>query len=44
MDDKSYCVAMMQYYDEVLAQSARNYIFTLDKKCEQRYRGRTTIK
>lgn len=33
----SYRAEMMQYYDEVLAQSARNYAFTLDKKWEQRY-------
>ena len=28
----------MRYYDEVMAQSARNYAFTLNKKWEQRYR------
>lgn len=28
----------MRYYDEAMAQSARNYAFTLDKKWEQRYR------
>ncbi len=38
MSEKSYRVEMMQYYDEVLAQSARNYAFTSDKKWEQRYR------
>lgn len=27
----------MRYYEEVLAQSARNYAFTRDKKWEQRY-------
>ena len=37
MDEKSYRAEMMQYYDEVLAQSARNYAFTTDKKWEQRY-------
>jgi|GEM_PF-2526179 len=37
MIDKSYRAEMMQYYDEVLAQSARNYAFTSDKKWEQRY-------
>ena len=38
MSEKSYRAEMMQYYDEVLAQSARNYAFTSDKKWEQRYR------
>ncbi len=28
----------IRYYDEVLTQSARNYIFTQDKKWEKRYR------
>jgi len=31
-------VQLMRYYEEVLAQSARNYGFTQDKKWEQRYR------
>jgi len=34
----NYHEEMMQYYEEVLAQSARNYAFTSDKKWEQRYR------
>jgi len=34
---KSYHAEMMQYYEEVLSQSARNYAFTSDKKWEQRY-------
>ena len=38
MNDKLYRAEMMQYYDEVLAQSARNYVFTTDKKWEQRYK------
>ena len=38
MSEKSYRAEMMQYYDEVLAQSTRNYAFTSDKKWEQRYR------
>jgi len=38
MNEKSYRAEMMQYYDEVLAQSARNYAFTSDKKWEKRYR------
>ena len=37
MSDESYGAEIMQYYDEVLAQSARNYAFTSDKKWEQRY-------
>ena len=37
MSEKSYRAEIMQYYDEVLAQSARNYAFTSDKKWEQRY-------
>ena len=37
MSYKSYHVEMMQYCEEVLAQSARNYAFTSDKKWEQRY-------
>jgi len=37
MGEKSYRAEMMQYYDEVLAQSARNYAFTSDKKWEQRF-------
>ena len=28
----------IRYYDEVLTQSARNYVFTEDKKWEERYR------
>ena len=38
MNNNSFRVELMQYYDEVLAQSARNYAFTLDKKWEHRYR------
>jgi len=34
---KSYHAEMMQYYEEVLSQAARNYAFTSDKKWEQRY-------
>lgn len=37
MSNMSYRAEMMQYYDEVLTQSARNYAFTFDKKWEQRY-------
>lgn len=33
-----YYIQLMRYYEEVLAQSARNYAFTKDKKWEQRYR------
>ncbi|WP_268541356.1 two-component system sensor histidine kinase NtrB [Candidatus Nitrosotenuis cloacae] len=33
-----YHVQLMRYYDEVLAQSARNYAFTADKKWVMRYR------
>ena len=29
---------LIDYYDEVLTQSARNYAFTQDKKWERRYR------
>ena len=29
---------LIDYYDEVLTQSARNYAFTQDKKWEKRYR------
>jgi len=29
---------LIDYYDEVLTQSARNYAFTIDKKWEKRYR------
>ena len=29
----------MRYYEEVLAQAARNYAFTRDKTWEQRYRA-----
>lgn len=29
---------LIRYYDEVLTQSARNYVFTQDKKWERRYR------
>jgi len=35
MDDYA---QLIQYYDEVLTQSARNYAFTQDKKWEERYR------
>jgi hypothetical protein len=31
---------LIDYYDEVLTQSARNYTFTKDKKWERRYRER----
>lgn len=34
-----YHVQLMRYYDEVLAQAARNYAFTGDKKWEMRYRA-----
>ncbi len=33
-----YHIQLMRYYEEVLAQAARNYAFTQDKKWEQRYR------
>jgi signal transduction histidine kinase len=33
-----YNIQLMRYYEEVLAQAARNYAFTGDKKWEQRYR------
>ncbi|MBI3639461.1 MAG: HAMP domain-containing histidine kinase [Thaumarchaeota archaeon] len=33
-----YNIQLMRYYEEVLAQAARNYAFTSDKKWEQRYR------
>lgn len=33
-----YHVQLMRYYDEVLAQAARNYAFTGDKRWEIRYR------
>ena len=32
-----YHIQLMRYYEEVLAQAARNYAFTNDKKWEQRY-------
>lgn len=35
----SYHVQLMRYYDEVLTQSARNYVFTADKKWETRYKA-----
>ncbi|QLH06846.1 sensor histidine kinase [Nitrosopumilus ureiphilus] len=38
MSNSSYRVEVIQYYDEVLAQSARNYAFTSDKKWEKIYR------
>jgi len=31
-------IHLMRYYEEVLAQAARNYAFTGNKKWEQRYR------
>jgi hypothetical protein len=34
-----YHVQLMRYYEEVMAQSARNYAFTGDKKWEMRYRS-----
>ncbi len=37
MNNKYYHAELMRYYEEVLAQSARNYAFTLDKKWEERY-------
>jgi len=37
VSNESYHAEMMQYYEEVLAQSARNYAMTSDKKWEQRY-------
>jgi len=37
MDNKYYHVELMRYYEEVLAQSARNYAFTLDKKWVKRF-------
>ena len=33
-----YNIQLMRYYEEVLAQAARNYAFTQDKKWEERYR------
>jgi signal transduction histidine kinase len=32
-----YNIQLMRYYEEVLAQAARNYAFTSNKKWEQRY-------
>ena len=37
MTEKYFHTEMMQYYEEVLAQSARNYAFTSDQKWERRY-------
>ncbi len=34
-----YHIQLMRYYEEVLAQAARNYAFTEDKKWEMRYRA-----
>lgn len=34
-----YHVQLMRYYEEVMAQAARNYAFTGDKKWEMRYRA-----
>jgi len=34
-----YHIQLMRYYEEVLAQAARNYAFTGDKKWEMRYRA-----
>ena len=38
MSMRLYNIQLMRYYEEVLAQAARNYAFTGDKKWEQRYR------
>lgn len=38
MNMRLYNIQLMRYYEEVLAQSARNYAFTCNKKWEQRYR------
>ncbi len=38
MSVRQYNLQLMRYYEEVLAQSARNYAFTGNKKWEQRYR------
>jgi signal transduction histidine kinase len=38
MNMRLYNIQLMRYYEEVLAQAARNYAFTGDKKWEQRYR------
>src|SRR5690349_17377109 len=38
MSMRLYNIQLMRYYEEVLAQSARNYAFTGNKKWEQRYR------
>ncbi len=37
MSMRLYNIQLMRYYEEVLAQAARNYAFTSDKKWEQRY-------
>jgi signal transduction histidine kinase len=37
MIKRLYNIQLMRYYEEVLAQAARNYAFTGDKKWEQRY-------
>jgi len=37
MSMRLYNIQLMRYYEEVLAQAARNYAFTNDKKWEQRY-------
>ncbi|HKC78740.1 MAG TPA: HAMP domain-containing sensor histidine kinase [Nitrosopumilaceae archaeon] len=37
MSMRLYNIQLMRYYEEVLAQAARNYAFTGDKKWEQRY-------
>ena len=37
MNMRLYNIQLMRYYEEVLAQSARNYAFTGDKKWEQRW-------
>ncbi|TBR07262.1 MAG: GHKL domain-containing protein [Candidatus Nitrosotenuis sp.] len=34
-----YHIQLMRYYEEVMAQAARNYAFTGDKKWEMRYRA-----
>ena len=34
-----YHIQLMRYYEEVMAQAARNYAFTGDKKWEIRYKA-----
>lgn len=38
MDELDHLAHDIQYYDEILTQSARNYAFTLDKFWKERYR------